>query len=229
MHKFLFVVVLVALSAGSASAQVSGSNFVRVELNHPNPAFAVTWLNLRHMHSLQPCYARFRPEPDDDIVACIHMDGHVPGNYNRLFHSRKPYAQAVRDILSLPNPTWPSAVISGPVTATVGTPVTLTATVTDPDYGDSWTYAWIESSATMNGGTFGDATAAVTTYTPAMVGTVILWVLVLDDAAAVSVGVASGGRHRVGDGEVDEGAQTAARWTGRSGLAGPGRVRARGC
>ena len=54
--------------------------------------------------------------------------------------------------------------------------------MTDPDYGDSWTYAWIESSATMNGGTFGDAAAAETTYTPAIAGTVILSLTVIDDA-----------------------------------------------
>ena len=188
MDRTLIVAALVlcVLAPAPTSAQVSSSDFVLVDLYDYEgvPGFLTRWLNLRHMHSIEPCRAPSRDHPTfpEATYACIHMDGHVAGNYNRIFRSLKLYPQAVRDILSLPNPTWPSAVISGPVTATVGTPVTLTATVTDPDYGDSWTYAWIESSSTMNGGTFGDATAAVTTYTPAMVGTVILWVLVLDDA-----------------------------------------------
>ena len=37
-------------------------------------------------------------------------------------------------------------------------------------------------AATMNGGTFGYATAAETTYTPAIAGTVILSLTVADDA-----------------------------------------------
>ena len=80
-----------------------------------------------------------------------------------------------------------------------------------------------ESSATMNGGTFGDATAAETTYTPAIAGTVILSLTVADDAQQAVTVIASGGRHRVAYGEAKRGAQAAARWTGSSRLAGPGK------
>ena len=179
-QKTLAAGAVIVLMTAPALAQDRHGTFVKVILDE-RPALSVIWLNTLHMHSIQPCYPS-SGLVQDEFYACVHMDGHRQGNYNRVFRTAERYAPAVRDILSLPNPTWPSAVISGPVTATVGTPVTLTATVTDPDYGDSWTYAWIESSSTMNGGTFGDATAAETTYTPAMVGTVVLWVLVLDDA-----------------------------------------------
>ena len=112
--------------------------------------------------------------------ACIHLDS--PEGARSRYITELPYSEAVRALLGLPNPTAPSAVVSGPEAATVGEPITLTAEVTDPDFGDSWTYQWRESSATMNGGTFGDFEAATTTYTPAMVGTVFVSLTVADNA-----------------------------------------------
>ena len=176
MRRLLLGVVLVGLSVVPSFAQVSPSDFVFVETDHPSPPHDTAWLNLRHMHSIQPCNTA------DGVHACVHMDADEVHNNPRIFRSLRLYHQAVRDILSLPNPTTPTAVVSGPDAAMVGEPITLTVEVTDPDYGDSWTYQWSESSATMNGGTFGDFQAATTTYTPAMVGTVIVALRVIDDA-----------------------------------------------
>ena len=94
-----------------------------------------------------------------------------------------------RYILDLPNPTTPAAVvISGScMQRTVGEPVALSVTVADPDYGDSWTYAWSESDATLSGGTFSEPSAQDTAYTPAADGTVVVQVRVIDDAGQSSV------------------------------------------
>ena len=73
------------------------------------------------------------------------------GNNSRVFRSVKLFAPGVREILNLPNPTTPTAVVSGPAVAVVGEAVTLMGEVTDPDYGDSWTYVWRESSASVRG------------------------------------------------------------------------------
>ena len=175
----LLALFVLALSAQTV-AHVSGSDLVRVDtMDEP---FSEVWINLRHLHSIDHCYHPYHLPPGNPALACMIMDGQRSGEQNRTLRSAKPYKQAVRDILSLPNPTTPMATVTGPATATVGTPVTLTVEVTDPDYGDSWTYAWSESSATMNGGTFGDFQAATTTYTPAIAGTVILSLTVADDA-----------------------------------------------
>ena len=61
--------------------------------------------------------------------------------------------------------------------------------MTDPDYGDSWTYSWSESDATMRGGTFSDETAAETAYTPSSDGTVVVQVRVTDDAGQSVVAI----------------------------------------
>ena len=174
----LAVLVLVVLVTAQALAQDRQGTFVKVIRDRPT-ASSIVWLNTLHMHSIQPCYPPVSVQ--DDFYACVHMDDDVD-NRNRIFRTAKRYAPAVRDILNLPNPTTPSAVISGPVTATVGTPVTLTATVTDPDFGDSWTFVWREYSATLRGGVFGTPTAAETTYTPTQAGGVDVLVLVTDDA-----------------------------------------------
>ena len=99
-----------------------------------------------------------------------------------IFRSPKLFAPGVREILDLPNPTTPAAVITAPDAALVGDPVTLSVAVADPDYGDSWTYQWSESDATQRGGIFLEPSAPDTAYTPAGDGTVVVQVRVTDDA-----------------------------------------------
>ena len=175
----LLALFVLALSAQTV-AQVSGSDLVRVDtMDEP---FSEVWINLRHLHSIDHCYHPYHLPPGNPALACMIMDGQRSGQQNRTLRSAKPYKQAVRDILSLSNPTTPTAVVAGPATATVGTPVTLTVEVTDPDYGDSWTYVWRESSASVRDGVFGTPTDAETTYTPTQAGVVVVQVLVTDDA-----------------------------------------------
>ena len=183
-----FVLALSVGIAGTAFAQASPSDFVLMETDHSVPAVAYVWLNLRHMHSIEACHiSRIAPD-DTPKAACVHMDDDEVGPGQRSFRSKKPFKQAVRDILSLPNPTTPAAVITAPDVATVGAPVTLSVTVVDPDYGDTWTYLWSESDATMRGGTFSAASASETSYTPAGGdGTVVVQVRVTDDAGQSSV------------------------------------------
>ena len=155
--KLFIVSVLVVIVTAPALAQDRHGTFIMVTRNRTGED-AFVWLNTLHMHSIQPCYAS-RTALQDDFHACVHMDEDV-GNLNqRIFRTQKKYAPAVRDILDLPNPTTPTAVITAPDAATVGEPVALSVAVTDPDYGDSWTYEWSESDATMRGGTFSEPSA----------------------------------------------------------------------
>ena len=178
MRKALLVMIAAALFLSpSVMAQDRSGTFVLV---HVDWYLGPMWLNVDHMHRIYPC--SISRDPDALIQACIMMADHVPGSINRDYRVEGPYEQAVRHVLNLPNPTTPSGSVSGPVTATVGEPVTLTATVVDPDYGESWTYNWAESSATRNGGVFSAPVGRVTDYTPAMAGTVIIWLQITDSA-----------------------------------------------
>ena len=175
----LVVAVLFVIVTAPALAQDRHGTFILVIRDEPGE-LAFAWLNTLHMHSIQPCYPAFG-SVQDEFYACVHMDDDA-SNSNRIFRTAERYAPAVREILNLPNPTTPAAVVSGPDAATVGEPITLTVEVTDPDFGDSWRYYWRESSATMNGGTFDTRTQPTTIYTPAITGAVILAVTVVDDA-----------------------------------------------
>ena len=181
MRAFSFALATILLAA-SVEAQNRSGTFLLFE-QHDRPAgFEIVWLNTDHMHSIQPCRYGRGQSASVEIYACAHMDDEQ-SNVNRIFRSVKLFAPAVREVLDLPNPTTPTAVITAPDAALVGTPVTLSVSVADPDYGDTWTYAWSESDATMRGGTFSDASAADTVYTPAGGdGTVVVQVRVTDDA-----------------------------------------------
>jgi hypothetical protein len=75
----------------------------------------------------------------------------------------------------------PVARVSGPSSATVGTPVTLDASASsDPDAGDAITYAWRDDA----GATLGAGPTA--SYTPASAGTRVVTVTVRDRAGATS-------------------------------------------
>ena len=93
MRSILAVMFVALLASSTAYAQASGSDFVLMETNHVQAQFAGVWLNLRHMHSLQPCRAGSQSLI---VLACAHMDDHLPSSNNRRFFSRKPYEQAVR-------------------------------------------------------------------------------------------------------------------------------------
>lgn len=181
MRKVLLLLIAVTMVlSSSAMAQDRAGKFVLVGVDW---YLGPMWLNTDHIHRIIPCAAPsiIQPNPNTDIRACIQMDGHEAGT-RREYRTDAQYALAVRHVLNLSNPTTPSGSVSGPVTATVGEPVTLTATVVDPDYGESWTYNWAESSATRNGGSFSDPVGMVTDYTPAMAGTVIIWLQITDSA-----------------------------------------------
>ena len=194
MRNVLIAIAVAASMHAQAYAQVQGSDFVIVELD--TTPYDTVWLNLRHMHSIQQCHrGRVVEGP---LLACVHMDDDDVHGNSRIFRSRKHFTQAVRDILSLPNPTTPAAVVTAPDVATVGTPITLSVAVADPDYGDSWAYSWGESPATVKGGTFDAQAEPETSYTPASPGVVIVQVTVTDDAdqaatASHRVTVAAGG------------------------------------
>ena len=175
MRKFLpFMVALFVAVTLPAGAQDRAGAFVSVDTGHP---LGHVWLNTREIHTVVPCRNN-----DLTVYACIQMDDHQSSYNPKTFRTVALYPQAVRHVLNLPNPTTPSGSISGLATATVGEPVTLTATVVDPDFGDSWTYSWAESSATRNGGSFSDTVGMVTDYTPARAGTVVLWFQITDSA-----------------------------------------------
>ena len=181
----LVVAMLVVLVAAPAIAQDRHGTFILVHEDEIGE-LGFVWLNTLHMHSIQPCYPR-SGSVQDEFYACVYMDDDVD-NRNRIFRTVERYAPAVREILDLPNPTTPTAVITAPDEALVGAEVALSVAVTDPDFGDSWTYAWSESDATMRGGTFSDASAPDTAYTPAGGdGTVVVQVRVTDDAGQSSV------------------------------------------
>ena len=186
IRAFAFTLAAVLLAAPTAAQDRSGTFILYEHFSGGGPGFEFVWLNMAHMHSIQPCRYGRGQSASVELYACAHMDDDVD-NANRIFRSKKLFAPAVREILDLPNPTTPAAVITAPDAALVGEPATLSVTVADPDYGDSWTYLWSESSATQSGGTFGDETATETTYTPAVDGTVVVQVRVTDDAGQSSV------------------------------------------
>ena len=134
-------------------AQERSGTFVAFDQHERSSGYEIVWLNMAHLHSIEPCQVPDASGPH----ACAIMDGHQSGYNSRLFRSVKLYAPAVRYILDLPNPTTPAAVITAPDAALVGDPVALSVTVADPDYGDTWTYEWSESDATLSGGTFSAA------------------------------------------------------------------------
>ena len=140
MRAFSFALAAVLLAAPVAAQDRSGT-FILYEDADGSPGHEFVWLNMAHMHSIQPCRAGPYPDVSAEIYACAHMDDDDVDNNQRIFRSVKLFAPAVRDILDLPNPTTPTAVITAPDAALVGTPVTLSVAVTDPDFGDSWTYA----------------------------------------------------------------------------------------
>ena len=175
--KALVVASLVVLLGASVLTQDRHGTFIRVQRDITGSVAEFIWLNTLHMHSIQPCTSG-NVSP---YYACVHMDDDG-GNRARIFRTEKLYEPAVRDILDLPNPTTPTAVVSAPDAALVGEEVALSVAVTDPDYGDTWTYEWSESDATMRGGTFSEPSASETAYTPAADGTVVVQVRVTDDA-----------------------------------------------
>ena len=179
------LLVLIALSLFlfpvDSQAQDRVGKFVRVGVDwHLGPM----WLNTDHIHRIMPCFAPgfAYKDPDTPIKACIQMAEHSAGSRHREYRTDELYAPAVRHVLNLPNPTTPSGSISGPTTVVAGSQITLTASVVDPDFGDSWTYSWAESSATRNGGSFSEPVGMVTDYTPAMAGTVVIWFQITDSA-----------------------------------------------
>jgi Ca2+-binding RTX toxin-like protein len=88
----------------------------------------------------------------------------------------------------------PTATVSGPATGTVGSPVTYTASFTDPGSADTHTVAWTVTSA--GGAVVATGTGPSFTFTPAGGGNYIVRAVVTDDdgaesAAATSLSVAS--------------------------------------
>ena len=149
----------------------------------------MVWLNTLHMHSIQPCYPSQNPV-QDEFYACVHMDDDVLQNRNRSYSGQpsgtlRPCARSLTCRIR-PRQRRLSLL---PMQRLVGESVALSVAVTDPDFGDSWTYEWSESDATMRGGAFSDASAADTAYTPAADGTVVVQVRVTDDAGQATTAV----------------------------------------
>ena len=87
----------------------------------------------------------------------------------------------------MPNPTTPTATITVQAVLTVGEPATLTANVVDPDYGDSWTYAWSVSTAARIAGEFSATDEATVEFTPTAAVETGLFRVVVTDHAGQSV------------------------------------------
>ncbi len=86
----------------------------------------------------------------------------------------------------------PSAAITAPATAEVGTSVNLVGSASaDPDSGDSIaSHAWMFTSSDGGAGTLGNAALADTSFTPSAAGTVVLTLTVTDSATPPATGTA---------------------------------------
>ncbi len=86
----------------------------------------------------------------------------------------------------------PSAAITAPATAEVGTSVNLVGSASaDPDSGDSIaSHAWMFTSSDGGDGTLGNAALADTSFTPSAAGTVVLTLTVTDSATPPATGTA---------------------------------------
>ena len=157
--------------------------FVAVD-THIDQGVPLYWLNLSHLHSIEMCPTGPYPRPP-----CLFMDGSGQASTrHRVFPvPGLSYAEAVRAILQLPNPTTPTATITVQAVLTVGEPATLTANVVDPDYGDSWTYAWSVSTAARIAGEFSATDEATVEFTPTAAVETGLFRVVVTDHAGQSV------------------------------------------
>ncbi len=86
----------------------------------------------------------------------------------------------------------PSAAITAPATAEVGTSVNLVGSASaDPDSGDSIaSHAWTFTGSDGGDGTLGNAALADTSFTPSAAGTVVLTLTVTDSATPPATGTA---------------------------------------
>ncbi|MEK6374951.1 MAG: DNA/RNA non-specific endonuclease [Acidobacteriota bacterium] len=77
----------------------------------------------------------------------------------------------------------PTATVSAPSTSPEGTAVTASATASDPDSGDSLSYAW---SVTKNGSPYASGSGASITFTPDDNGSYVAAVVVTDGSGATA-------------------------------------------
>ena len=157
-------------------------DFVAVDSN-PSDVVPMYWVNINHVHSIESCYG-------DHVshLACLHMNDSARPDLDIIRVYTPPvFAQAVRAVLGMPNQTTPTATITVQAELTVGEPATLTANVVDPDYGDSWTYAWSVSTAARIAGEFSATDEATVEFTPSAAVETGLFRVVVTDHAGQSV------------------------------------------